>query len=309
MTDAPTHGVATALSRRRTSPGAAPTEELIVSAVVLFVRRYPLAVFAVLACAIGWSPYASVALGLGTNPENLPLGPVLAALVVTSLQGREELRAWGRALRRWTASPWLYAVAVFAPILIHVSIVLLNHVGGAPLPTGAQLAEWPQIPITFLVMIVAVGLGEEAGWTAFAAPILMRRHGVLGAWAVLAPLRILWHLPLMLNGDMPLLVGLLGNAGFQLVVLQLMRRSNGQWSLAAVWHATLNAFGGAFFFTMVTGADLDHLGTLLALAYAGIAVATLVPFVAGGRVAELLAPIDLTHGARTQAVPPRFARV
>jgi hypothetical protein len=43
-----------------------------------------------------------------------------------------------------------------------------------------------------------------------------------------------------------------------------------------VWHATLNAFGGAFLFAMVSGADRVRLGLLLAAAYAVLAVVVLV---------------------------------
>ena len=226
---------------------------------VQLVRRHPISAFAVLACFFGWMPYIVTALGIGSNPENFPLGPVIAALLVTSCQGRAALFAWGRSLRRWAASPWLYALALGAPALLQVAIVLVNHSLGAPLPTPAQLGDWPEVPVTFLAMLVFVGLGEEAGWTAFAAPVLLRRFGLLGAFGVLAPLRILWHLPLMLTGDMPLVVGILGNAGFQLVVLLLLRHRRGSWTLAAVWHAVLNAFGNAFFFSMVSGADRDRL--------------------------------------------------
>ena len=242
---------------------------------VQLVRRHPISAFAVLACFFGWMPYELAALGVGSNPENLPLGPVIAALLVTSCQGRAALFAWGRSLRRWAASPWLYALAFGAPALLQVAIVLVNHSLGAPLPTAAQLGDWPEVPVTFLAMLVFVGLGEEAGWTAFAAPVLLRRFGLLGAFGVLAPLRILWHLPLMLTGDMPLVVGILGNAGFQLVVLLLLQHRRGSWTLAAVWHAVLNAFGNAFFFSMVSGADRDRLNLLLGLEYAALALTAL----------------------------------
>ena len=246
------------------------------SAVTALVRKYPIVSFMVLACLFGWSPFILAAVGIGTDPSNMPLGPAAAALVVTAVQGRSALFAWGRRLRRWAASPWLYVVAFASPMLINVSIVLANHGFGAPLPTSSQLANWPEIFVNVLIMLVMVGLGEEAGWTAFVAPVVMRRHGLLGAWAVLAPMRIFWHLPLLLSGEMSWTIWLLGNAGFQLIVLQLMRNSGGAWSLAAVWHATLNATGGAFVFQMVTGEDNNRLGTLLAVAYALVAVATLV---------------------------------
>ena len=125
-------------------------------------------------------------------------------------------------------------------------------------------------------VLVLVGLGEEAGWTAFAAPVLLARHGLIGAWAILSAMRIFWHLPLMIGGQLPWTVGIVGNAGFQLVVLVMLTASGGRWSLAAVWHATLNAFGGAFFFTMVTGADQTRLGLLLSAAYALLAVVALI---------------------------------
>lgn len=247
------------------------------SSPVQIVRNYPLSTFAVLACLFGWMVYGLAGVGIGSHPENMPLGPALAALVVTSCQGRAALYAWGRTLRRWAGAPWLYIVALGAPIALHLVIVIVNHLLGAPLPTADQLGAWPEIPVTFLVMLVMVGLGEEAGWTAFAAPILLRRHGLWGAFAGLATLRILWHLPLMINGDMPIALGLLGNAGFQLIVLQMMRCRRGAWTHAAIWHAMLNAFGGAYFFTMVTGADKQRLGLLLGLVYAFAALLTLLP--------------------------------
>jgi hypothetical protein len=250
---------------------------------VQLVRRHPLSAFAVLACLLGWMPYELAAVGIGSNPENSPFGPATAALLVTSCQGREALVAWGRSLRRWAASPWLYALAFGAPALLQVAIVLVNHLMGAPLPTAGQLGDWPEVPLTFLAMLVFVGLGEEGGWTAFAAPVLLRRFGLLGAFGVLASMRIIWHLPLIITGEMPLVVGILGNAGFQLVVLLMLRHSRGSWTLAAVWHSVLNAFGNAFFFSMVTGADRDRLNLLLGLEYAVVAAVALAVFHANRR--------------------------
>jgi hypothetical protein len=241
-----------------------------------FVRNHSMIVFGALACLFGWGIYLFAAVGIGSNPDNMPLGPLLAALVVASCQGREDLRRWGRALRTWRISPRWYVLAVLAPIAIHLVIVAANSGLGAPWPTSHQLGGWTDLPGTFVFMLVLVGIGEEAGWTAFAAPLLLRKHSVLVSWAILAPIRILWHLPLMLSGEMPWLMGIVGNAGFQLLLLVLFRASDGGWQLAAVWHATLNTFGGGFFFGMVTGADNARLCTLLAAAYAGLALAVVL---------------------------------
>lgn len=242
---------------------------------VHLIRRYPMLSFVALACFFGWLPYTLSMLGLDENPENNPLGPVVAALVVLVCQGRPSLAVWWKRLRSWRTAPGWYAVAILIPALVHVVNVLMNHGLGAPLPTGEQLSAWPEIPVTFLAMLVLVGLGEEGAWSAFAAPVLLRRHGLLGAWAILSAVRIFWHLPLMIGGQLPWSIGIVGNAGFQLIVLAMMS-AGGTWSLAAVWHATLNAFGGAFFFTMVTGEDKARLGFLLAAAYAVLAMCAYV---------------------------------
>lgn len=243
---------------------------------VRLIREHPMLSFVMLACLFGWSNYIAAAFGLGSDPGNNPLGPVVAALIVVACQGRVSLRSWWRRLRDWKASPSWYALAFLAPLAVHLTIVLINHGLGAPLPTMAQLGHWPDLAPTFVVLLVLVGIGEEAGWTAFAAPLLLRRHGLLGAWAILSAARILWHLPLMISGELSWVMGFVGNAAFQLVLLLLLQASGGRWSLVAVWHATLNTFGGSFFFTMVTGADNARLGLLLSGAYTVLAILALI---------------------------------
>lgn len=277
-----------------------------------FVRRFPLLSMVLLACILGWSPYLVTALTGGSGAENLPLGPLFATLVVVACQGREDLRTWARRVRNWRAAPRWYALAVLAPLTLQLLIVVANHGWGAPLPTSEQLADWPQVLVTFLTMLVFVGIGEEAGWTAFAAPILLRRHRLLVAWVLAAGMRILWHLPMMLSGDLPWVLGTVGNAAFTMVTLQVLMASAGRWSLVAVWHATLNAVGGLFFFTMVSGDDQARLGFLLAGLYSVVAVAV---HLAGGRNLTLQGEPsprgELTHGTTSQAglAPDRPALV
>jgi hypothetical protein len=64
---------------------------------------------------------------------------------------------------------------------------------------------------------------------------------------------------------------------FQLIVLWLMQVARGQWTLAAVWHASLNASCAGFLFPMVTGADNARLGLLLGIAYAALGAVCLTP--------------------------------
>jgi hypothetical protein len=118
-----------------------------------------------------------------------------------------------------------------------------------------------------------VGIGEEAGWTAFAAPLVLRRHTFINTWLILAAIRVFWHLPLMITGQLSWILGIGGNIAFQFLVLWLFRRSSRVWFLTAIWHAMLNAIGGGFFFQMVQGLDQARLGLLFTAAYVLVAAA------------------------------------
>lgn len=137
----------------------------------------------------------------------------MAALVVASCLGRATLFVWGRSLKWWVASPWLYVIAIGAPTALPVLIVLMNHVLGAPLPTVDQLGAWPEVPV--LPGDAVHGRARRGsrmdrvrgpGPAASARPV--------GAFTVLAILRILWHLPLMMTGQMPLVIGYSASCAF-----------------------------------------------------------------------------------------------
>lgn len=234
--------------------------------------RSAVAAFAVLACCFAWAFYLAEWFGAPIAGGQFPLGPILAAGLVSLLLGRAGLKAWTGRLSRLAAPGGWYLLAVLAPLLLVAGPVLVNHAFGAPLPTGAQLSAWPGIGPQFVSMLLWVGIGEEAGWSAFAAPRLLERRGVLGAWLVLGSIRTIWHLPLMASGGLSLTLGIGGNFAFQFLVLWLLVRTD-CWFLVAVWHAVLNAVGGSFFFRMVTGADQARLGTLMVAGYGVFALA------------------------------------
>ena len=240
------------------------------------VRAYPLVVFYILACLLGWSQFIAAALGAGISPDGTPLGPILAALIVAALMGRPELRSWGRRLVHFRTSAGWYVLAALAPVTITLAVVAVNHAYGAPLPTRSELAGWTALPGDFLFTLILVGIGEEAGWTAFAAPRLLSRYGFITAWLILSAMRVFWHMPLMLSGMLPWVLGVGGNIAFQFLLMWILARSGGVWFLAAIWHAALNTVSGSFFFQMVQGQDRERLGLLMTLGYALVAAVVLV---------------------------------
>jgi membrane protease YdiL (CAAX protease family) len=241
--------------------------------VTRIIRAHPLVFFYVLACLFGWSLFIAAAMGAGISPDGNPLGPILAALIVAALMGRLELRSWGSRLVHFRTSPGWYVLAIAAPAGIILAAVLANHAYGAPLPTRSQLAGWTALPGQFLFTLILVGIGEEAGWMAFAAPRLLNRHGFITAWLILSAMRVFWHMPLMLSGMLPWVLGVGGNIAFQFLMIWMLTRSGRVWFLAAVWHGALNAVSGSFFFQMVQGDSRQRLGVLMALAYVLVAAA------------------------------------
>ena len=240
--------------------------------VTRWIGAHSLALFTVFACLFGWIAFVASALGADVPLEILPLGPSLAAAIVTAGMGRTDLRLWGRQLVTIRASPGWYALAIAAPVAIIIAAVLANSALGAPLPTPSQLAGWPDLLLVFVAFLILIGIGEEAGWTAFAAPRLLNRHTFIRAWLILSAIRVLWHLPLMLVGTLPWSLGIAGNIAFQFLVLWIYVRSGEAWLLAALWHAVLNTAGGEFFFQMVQGEDRSRLGVLMTAGYVLAAV-------------------------------------
>jgi membrane protease YdiL (CAAX protease family) len=237
------------------------------NAIARAFRTYPLAWFTGFACLFGWIFYILGWLGVNVGtPSNMPLGVVVAAAVVAAVMGRGALREWGRHLLTLRASLGWYVLAIIAPVVIILVVVLVNGAFGAPLPASAQLARWTELPLVFAFMLVFVGIGEETGWMAFAAPRLLNRHTFTTAWVILSAIRVFWHLPLMLTGELPWVLGIVGNIAFQFLMLWVFLRT-GVWLLAGIWHAVLNTVSGQFFFQMVQGADQARLGVLMSVAY------------------------------------------
>lgn len=132
-------------------------------------------------------------------PVNLPLSflmvynPFLAALILTYRQeGKAGVRAFVRRagdIRRIPNKFWLIPALLLVP-----AIYLLAY--GIMRLTGQPLPE-PQVNLgTVAVLSLAFfagALGEEMGWTGYAAGPLQRRWGALGAALILGLVWAAWH--------------------------------------------------------------------------------------------------------------------
>jgi len=148
------------------------------------LQRHPLAWFFAMPFGISWGGILviSAARGFALSPLQsvegglifllLLLGPSVSGLICTALtDGRAGLRALGCSALRWRVPPqWIAVALLSAPVILLVILLPLAVVLGPAFSPGLQ---WP-----LLAVGLVAGSFEEIGWTGFATPRLLARHGL-----------------------------------------------------------------------------------------------------------------------------------
>ncbi|HEY2734331.1 MAG TPA: CPBP family intramembrane glutamic endopeptidase [Polyangiales bacterium] len=191
--------------------------------------------------AIAWlnhrspSPPAIAAAGLSA------FGPLLAALVVA-----RKSRQLGALFGRWRSRPQWVALALLAPLTIHLLATL------ALAALGKHPAHWFHPPATAeaWAALVVFPLGEEFGWRGFAYAPLVRRLGPVRGNLVLGTGWGFWHLAYCITPEAAGFDGL----SFAATMLELPL-----YSLLIAWvfeHANRSMLVAIAFHA---GAHLDHI--------------------------------------------------
>ncbi|HET7270987.1 MAG TPA: CPBP family intramembrane glutamic endopeptidase [Rubrobacter sp.] len=181
-----------------------------------FVKRHPLLSFFVLTFAISWGDILIVAGGPGgisaNNPPSemlLPLmllalfaGPAVASIVMTGLvYGREGFRDLLTRMTRWRVGARWYAVALLTvPLLVTTVLLALSLTSPAFLPSILTTSDKASVLLFGIVAGLIVSIFEEIGWTGFAIPRLLARHGVLASGIIVGVLWGAWHFPVFFWG-------------------------------------------------------------------------------------------------------------
>lgn len=233
--------------------------------VILWIKGHPLTSFFVLAYALSWW-------SVPVDGTIFAFGPLLAAIAVSALiGGKAELIAWLRRCTQWRASLGWYALALLLPFGINAFAAALTVLLGAPMPTAAQLARWPEMFLVFALYLVAFGpLGEEPGWRGFAMPRLAIGRTALGASLVLGLFVAAWHLPLVLMGHQPAVI-LLATFAAQIMYTWLANHASGSVLIVMVAHAAQGACGD-YFGPMFSGAGATLETWLLVAIQVGVAL-------------------------------------
>ena len=102
------------------------------------------------------------------------------------------------------------------------------------------------------------GINEESGWRGFALPRLQARYSVITASVIVGVLWALWHLPYDLapeNRGISLIWFLefrfFWRVVFAVILAWIYNRTNGSLLAPVLFHPAMNAFGNAFFVTVL----------------------------------------------------------
>ncbi len=240
-----------------------------------------LVLFFALAFPLSWYPWI-IALIKGTSSGPNPLGPLVAALIVTALtEGRVGIKDFLKRLVRWRVDIRWYAVAFLLPAFCCLVAA------GIALSTGAQLkpaAEhsnlWSELAPKFFFILLFIGLGEEPGWRGYAIEKLQKLCSPLKSSLILAPIWALWHLPLLGSEfATPIIPAfLLSVVGATILLTLVYNGTQRSILLPMLLHATVNTVASGFMFQLFRTQDLTSFWYIYAIVWfsAGMAAAFLL---------------------------------
>jgi len=228
-------------------------------------RRYPVALFYLLAFAISWLGWIpKVAYARGESAFTSPLfvflagaGPAIAAAIVMfALKGRAGLDELFAALTRWRVSWTWYLVALFGGAIITLASVGLGSLFGLSTTGLAAAIPYGALPGLFLFILLTV-VWEELGWRGFALPRLQARYNALITSLIVGLLWALWHLPnawdpTIAFSQVPFWLYALERILLSVIFTWLVNNALGSVLLAGLFHASDNVFG-----TLPVAAGID----------------------------------------------------
>jgi membrane protease YdiL (CAAX protease family) len=244
------------------------------------VKRHPLITFFLLAYALSWWPWILYAFDLLPQPI-VGFGPFLAAVLMLAItSGKTSIVRLLRRMVQWRVGLRWYAVALLLPMAITLAAAAFNVLLGAQAPSAADVGGWTGLFSTFAILLLVPGLGgawEEPGWRGYALPRLQARRSALIASLILWVGVAVWHLPLMIVGEVHWsdIVFLLG---FVIVFNWVFNNSNGSVLILMLMHAMNNTISGSFISPMFSGADSVRQAWLFAALWCAVAIMVVIVY-------------------------------
>jgi membrane protease YdiL (CAAX protease family) len=122
-------------------------------------------------------------------------GPSVAGILLIDLiHGRAGFRNLLTRMTRWRVGAHWYAVALLtAPLLVTAVLLAISLTSPEFLPTILTTSDKASLLLSGILGALIVGIFEELGWTGFAIPRLLARHGVLATGLIMGLLWGAWH--------------------------------------------------------------------------------------------------------------------
>ena len=173
-----------------------------------FIQRHPALLYFAVTFAVSWAGVFAV-----VGPSGFPLatdrakgllplivigiviGPPAASILLTGLGfGRRGFREMLSHLLTWRVSARWYAVAFFTtPILAAAALFSLLPLSRRFMPGIIASHDKSAVLFAAVVAGLVAGVLEEIGWTGFAIPRLLPRHGVIKTGLIVGFLWGAWH--------------------------------------------------------------------------------------------------------------------
>lgn len=237
-----------------------------------FVQRFSLPIFFILAYALSWLP------SLFEAHSILPLGPLVAALIVLAFVGKVALKDFLQRIVQWRVASGWYVMVLLLPVIATSLAIGINLLLGAATPTWERIPPFSDLPGTFIFILLFIGLGEEPAWRGFALPRIMQGRNPLLASLILGVFHIIWHLPLFGSefDSTNIVQWMLGVLGFSIITAWMYNRTQGNLLLPMLFHTSVNVTANYLFSKLFTGADQISLWWLWAACWWATALLILI---------------------------------
>jgi membrane protease YdiL (CAAX protease family) len=196
---------------------------------------------------------------------NFALGPLIAAPIAIWLtEGRDGLMRWLRRLARFRAPVWVYTAAFFVPLGIPALTTILT------LATGIAPGPVPNLgpdELVFYAVLVAIAgpIPEELTFRGYGQHELQTGMAPLTASLWIGVGVVIWHLPLLISGQIPWLI-VITIMAVSVVYAWIYCGGGSVWPVVIV-HFTHNYFGTAFFQEIFAPADRMTFVAILTIFY------------------------------------------
>jgi membrane protease YdiL (CAAX protease family) len=150
----------------------------------------------------------------------------------------------------WRVSWWWYPVVLLRPLVFAMTVagiaVLIGEPWNAAHPPAITLSI-PALALTFLILALTDGLGEQLGWRGYLLPRLLIRHRAISASLILGLYWWVWHLPLVWTAGaamegQPLWLLLADLMAKSLIFTYVFLGTQGSVLIAIILHASTNLF-------------------------------------------------------------------